>query len=193
MLTLPWEEDIVSAIIGVMKNTELTDSLAVLNLTQADLAARLGVTARTVRRWQAGEQPVPTWVVEVLDAWRQLHAHNLPWGADLESIWYGNDDQIRRHQAHDKALAALRQRVKARGGPAAPWRINLPERSATLGPMTVRFYKLASNSFSLANYRRGDVPPDARRDQPLIEDAVVAFSDAVSAARTARPNQAWDE
>ena len=29
----------------------------------------------------------------------------------------------------------------------------------------------------------------ARRDRPLIEDAVFAFSKAVSAARTARPNQ----
>jgi len=174
-------------------NTELTTSLAMLNLTQADLAARLGVAERTVRRWQAGEQQIPTWVVELLDVWRQLHASGVPWGADLESIWYGDDVQIRRHQDHDKALAALLRRVKARGGPAAPWRINLREHSATLGRMTVRFYKLASNSFSLANYRRGDVPPDARRDHQLIEDAVVAFSEAVSAARTARPNQAWDE
>lgn len=176
-----------------MKNTELTRFLAMLNLTQADLAARLGIAARTVRRWQAGEQPIPTWVVEVLDAWRQLHAAGLPWGADLESIWYGDDEQVRRHQDHDKALAALLRRVKERGGPAAPWRINLRERSATLGPMTVRFYKLASNGFSLQNYRRGDVPPDARRDRPLIEDAVFAFSEAVGAARTARPHQAWDE
>jgi len=75
-----------------MTNTELTNFLAMLNLTQADLAARLGIAARTVRRWQAGEQPIPTWVVEVLDAWRQLHARGLPWGADLESIWYGDYD-----------------------------------------------------------------------------------------------------
>ncbi len=59
--------------------------------------------------------------------------------------------------------------------------------------MIVRFYRLASNSFSLQNYRRGDIPPDARRDRPLIEDAVFAFSEAISAARAARPNQAWDE
>lgn len=183
----------MSAIICDVKNTELTKLLAMLNLTQADLAARLGIATRTVRRWQTGEQAIPIWVVEVLDAWRQLHASGLPWGADLESIWYGDDDQIRRHQDHDKALAALLKRVKARGGPAAPWRINLRERSATLGPMVVRFYKLASNSFSLQNYRRGDVSPDARRDRPLIEDAVFAFSEAVRAARAARPSGPWDE
>jgi hypothetical protein len=176
-----------------MNNTKLTKILANLNLTPADFAARLGVAGRTVRRWQAGEQAIPIWVVEVLDAWRQLHAAGVPWGADLESIWYGDDDQVRRHQDHDKALAALLRRVKARGGPAAPWRINLRQRSATLGQMTVRFYKLASNSFSLQNYRRGDVPPDVFRDRALIEDAIFAFSEAVGAARTARPNQAWDE
>ena len=185
--------DTVSSIIRDMTNFELNHSLDMLRLTQTDLAARLGVTPRTVRRWQAGEQPIPIWVREVLNAWHQLHARNLPWGADLESIWYGDDDQIRRHEDHDKALAALLQRVRARGGPAAPWRVNLREHSATLGPMSVRFYRLASDSFSLANYRRGDVPPDAHRDQPLIEDAVAAFAAAVGAARSSRPNQAWDE
>ena len=183
----------MSSMIGDMTNLELNRSLDMLRLTQADLAARLGVTPRTVRRWQVGEQPIPIWVHEVLKAWHQLHARNLPWGADLESIWYGDDDQIRRHEDHDKALAALLQRVRARGGPAAPWRVNLREHSATLGPMSVRFYRLASDSFSLANYRRGDVPPDAHRDQPLIEDAVAAFAAAVGAARSSRPNQAWDE
>src|ERR1019366_25432 len=72
----------------------------------------------------------------------------------LESIWYGDDDQIRRHQEHDKALAALLRRVEARGGPAAPWRVNLKEHNATIGPMVVTFYKLLSRSFSLAHYRR---------------------------------------
>jgi DNA-binding XRE family transcriptional regulator len=189
----PLYGDITSYIMADMTNLELNHCLEALSLTQADLAARLGVTPRTVRRWQAGEQPIPTWIAEVLGAWRQLHAHNLPWGADLESIWYGDDDQIRRHQDHDAALAALLRRVKARGGPAAPWRVNLREHRATLGPMIVRFYRLASDSFSLANYRRADVPPDVHRDQPLIEDAVAAFAASISAARTARPNQAWDE
>ncbi|HTV68777.1 MAG TPA: hypothetical protein VMF90_09580 [Rhizobiaceae bacterium] len=176
-----------------MTGDELNRYLELLELTQADLAARLGVTTRTVRRWQTSEQPTPPWVAEVLGAWRQLHTRNLPWGADLESVWYGDDDQIRRHQDHDKALAALLQRVKARGGPSAPWRVNLRDHSATLGPITVRFYRLASNSFSVANYRRGDMLPDARRDQPLIEDAVAAFAAAVSEARRARHHEGWDE
>jgi transcriptional regulator with XRE-family HTH domain len=183
----------MSSIVEDMVGSELTKILVALNLTPADFAARLGVAGRTVRRWQTGEQAIPIWVVEVFDAWRQLHAAGVPWGADLESIWYGDDDQVRRHQDHDKALAAVLRQVKARGGPAAPWRINLRQHSATLGQMSVRFYRLASGSFSLQNYRRGDVPPDVRRDRALIEDAVFAFSEAVGAARAARPNRAWDE
>ncbi len=182
----------MSSIHADMKNGEFSQSLNALGLTQTDLAIRLGVTVRSVRRWQTGEQEIPEWVAEVLSAWHQLHARNIPWGADLESIWYGDNEQIRRHQDHDKALAALLKRVKNRGGPAAPWRVNLQDHSATLGRMSVRFYMLASGGFSLANYRRGDVHSDPQRDQALIEDAVAAFASAVSAARTERPRQAWD-
>ncbi len=189
----PLNEDMVSAIYTDMDGAELNEYLGLLELTQADLAARLGVTARTVRRWQTGEQPIPPWVTEVLGAWRQLHTRNLPWGADLESVWYGDDDQIRRHQDHDKALAQILLRVNARGGPAAPWRVNLRDHSATLGPITVRFYRLASDSFSLANYRRSDMRSNVNRDQPLIEDAVAAFAAAVSDARRTRPHEGWDE
>jgi hypothetical protein len=174
----------MSCTIPDMNAVEFNHYLELLGLSQADLAARLGVTTRTVRRWQSGEQVIPLWATEVLSAWHQLHMLHLPWGADLESIWYGENDQIRLHQAHDKALAALLERVKARGGPAAPWRINLRDFSATLGPITVRFYRLASHSFSLANYRRSDILPDAHRDQILIEDAVAAFAAAISTSKT---------
>ncbi len=95
-----------------MTNVEFNQHLEALNLKQSDAAALLRVTPRAVRRWQSGEQAIPGTVVELLTVWRQLQAATLPWGADLESIWYGDDDQIRRHQDHDKALAATLERVK---------------------------------------------------------------------------------
>ncbi|MGO8844585.1 MAG: hypothetical protein ACLQFI_04455 [Methylocella sp.] len=176
-----------------MTGAEFNHNLELLGLKQSDAAALLQVTPRAVRRWQSGEQQVPGTVAELVMIWRQLHAANIPWGADLESIWYGDDDQIRRHQDHDKALAAVLRRVKARGGFAAPWRVNLKEHSATLGQMVVRFYKLSSGSFSLQNYRRGDRERDPYRDQLLIEEAIAAFSAAIGKAKSERPEPEWDE
>jgi hypothetical protein len=176
-----------------MTNEEFNEHLRVLGLKQHDAATLLRVTARAVRRWQSGEQKVPGTVAELVTVWRQLHAANIPWGADLESIWYGDDDQIRRHQDHDKALAAVLRRVEERGGPAAPWRVNLKDYSAQLGPMVVQFYKLLSGSFSLASYRRADRAPDPYRDRALIEDAVAAFSAAVTKVRSHHPGDEWDE
>jgi hypothetical protein len=162
-----------------MNNHELKQSMQILGLTQADLAAHLGVASRSVRRWQMGEQPIPQWVQEIVAVWTQLHERKLPWGADLESIWYGDTDQIDRHMEHDKALAAILGRVAIRGGPSVPWRINVAAMTATLGKITVRFYKLKSGSFSLASYRRGDdIPADAFRDRHMIEDAVASFFNA---------------
>ena len=176
-----------------MTNTEFNQYLTILGLKQSDAATLLRVTPRAVRRWQSGEQKIPGTVAELLMAWHQLHLAKIPWGADLESIWYGDDDQIRRHQEHDKTLAALLGRVEARGGPATPWRVNLKEHSATLGPIVVSFYKLLSGSFSLANYWRGDMTASPSRDRLLIEDAVAAFSSEVSKVRKERPECEWDE
>ena len=175
-----------------MTSAEFNHHLEMLALKQGDAATLLRVTPRAVRRWQSGEQAVPGTVAELILVWRQLHSARLPWGADLESIWYGDDDQIPLYQEHDKALAALLRRVDARGGPTAPWRVNLKEHNATIGPMVVTFYKLLSRSFSLAHYRRRDREPDPYRDQSLIEDAVAAFAAAVAKARNERPDEEWD-
>ncbi len=177
-----------------MTNAEFNSHLAVLGLKQSDAADLLRVTPRAVRRWQSGEQMIPGTAAELVKAWRQLHDARIPWGPDLESIWYGEDDQIRLHQDHDTALAALLLRVAKRGGPSAPWRVNLRERRATLdSKLVVSFYRLLSGGFSLAFYRRSDMPHDLHRDRPLIEDAVAAFAAAVGKAKAERPSQEWDE
>ena len=172
---------------------EFNRHLEYLGLRQVDAAALMRVTPRALRRWQSGEQEIPAPVAELVKVWRQLHLAQIPWGADLESIWYGDDEQIRRHQEHDKALAAILNQVEARGGLTAPWRVNLKEHYAAIGSMVVTFYKLRSGSFSLQNYRRRDREPDPYRDQSLIEEAVAAFAAAVTKARTERPNQEWDD
>lgn len=45
--------------------------------------------------------------------------------------------------------------------------------------MEVSYYKLASGSFSLANYRRKDGSPDVQRDWEAIEDAAACIAQAM--------------
>ncbi len=45
--------------------------------------------------------------------------------------------------------------------------------------MEISYYKLASGSFSLANYRRKDGQPDVERDWEAIEDAAACIAQAM--------------
>lgn len=79
-------------------------------------------------------------------------------------------------------LDAVIQKVKARGGPAAPWHVDLKKRRATLGPIELSFYPLVGGGFSPQFYRRSDQDHDIMRDRPLLEDAFVCIANAISKA-----------
>jgi uncharacterized protein (DUF2267 family) len=162
----------------MMSDAELRITLARLELSPADAARLLGVTARTVRRWLEGEE-VAGPVEQALRAWIRLHDRNLPWRPDEESIVRDDQDQIARHRAHAIRLDEILARVEARGGPRVPWSVDRGRQIATLGPMEVSYYKLASGSFSLANYRRKDGEPDVERDWEAIEDAAACIAQAM--------------
>jgi hypothetical protein len=114
-----------------------------------------------------------------LRAWVRLHDRNLPWRPDEESIVRDDQDQIARHRANVIRLDEILARVEARGGPRVPWSVDRGRQIATLGPMEVSYYKLASGSFSLANYRRKDGEPDVERDWEAIEDAAACVARAM--------------
>jgi hypothetical protein len=153
---------------------EFRDHLAQLGLTQAEAAELLSVAPRTVRRWVedgAGDTPGPA--EHALRAWVGLQRRGLPWRP-------GNTDaeQIARYREHAIELYELLLRVEKRGGPSGSWTIDLDKGLATLGPMTVAFYKLRDGGFSPASYRRSDMPADPGRDWPLIEDAFACIAKA---------------
>ncbi|MDA1101716.1 MAG: hypothetical protein O2967_22370 [Proteobacteria bacterium] len=83
-------------------------------------------------------------------------------------------EQIALYRRHAINLDALIQKVEARGGPAAPWHVDLKKRQATLGPVWVSFYPLVNGGFSPASYSRSDDHPDLKRDWTLLEDACIA-------------------
>ncbi len=157
---------------------ELRLTLSRLELTPAEAAQLLGVAPRTIRRWLEGED-VAGPAEQALRAWIRLHDRNLPWRPDTESVVQDDQDQIARHRAHAIRLDELLARVDARGGPRVPWLVDRGRQIATLGPMEVSYYKLASGSFSLANYRRKDGEPDVKRDWDAIEDAAACIAQAM--------------
>jgi hypothetical protein len=162
----------------MMSKAELRLTLARLELRPADAAQLLGVTARTIRRWLEGED-VAGPAEQALRAWIRLHDRNLPWRPDEESVVRDDQDQIARHRAHAIRLDEILARVEARGGPRLPWSVDRGRQIATLGPMELSYYKLASGSFSLANYRRKDGELDIERDWEAIEDAAACIAEAM--------------
>ena len=57
--------------VGSLTPHQLRSARDRLGLTQAALAAKLGVSANTVARWERGEQPMPAMLILALFALRK--------------------------------------------------------------------------------------------------------------------------
>jgi hypothetical protein len=163
----------------------LEDCLRELGLSQVDAARLLSVDPRTMRRWVAKPEDMPGPAEHALRAWQRLHRLGLAWSPD-GAIGEGDPneiaEQIARYRDHAISLDEVIRSVRARGGPAAPWNVDLTKKQATLGPMKVSFYRLANGGFSPANYSRSDEPPDVKRDWTLLEDAFACIATAIAEA-----------
>lgn len=56
-----------------MKPAELRDTLERLGMGQTQLANELGVSARAVRYWLNGRNPVPKWLISWLEMYERLN------------------------------------------------------------------------------------------------------------------------
>ncbi len=164
-----------------MNKAEFNNYLKELGLTQVEAAMLLSVSSRTVRRWAENPEEIPGPVEQALCAWLNLHHLGLSWRPDSVSFITEDAEQIALHRRHTIDLDSLLQKVKDRGGPAAPWEVDLERNCATLGPLHVSFYSLKSGSFSPSFYHRSDdIPHDIDRDWQLIEDAFACIANAIS-------------
>jgi len=165
----------------MMPRTELDAALDILQLSQTEAARLLSVGERTFRRWMEKPQDMPGPAAQALRAWVRLEKLGLAWRPD--SLGFGEKemaDQIASHRQHALELDATLQRVKARGGPRAPWQVDLERNKAVLGPVEVSFYRLRNGGFSPASYTRRDRDPDMTHDWPLIEDAFACIATAMA-------------
>jgi len=168
----------------MISKTELLRHLNQLSLTQAELARLLSVNVRTVRRWVETPAEMPGPAEQALRAWLRLHRLGLAWRPD--GLPLGEDEaeemakQIALYRQHAINLDAMLRRVEARGGPAAPWQVDLKTHVATLGSIEVGFYPLPNGGFSPSTYRRADADPDLGRDARLLEDAYACIAQALA-------------
>jgi len=169
-----------------MTRNEFDALLHELGLSQAEAARLLSVDPRTVRRWAEDPGEIPGPAEQALRAWRALHRFGLPWAPDSVDLVRQDPSQIAKHRIHAIELEALLRKVEKRGGPAAPWQVDVERCRATLGPLEVSFYRLQNGGFSPQSYRRKDGPADLERDWPLIEDAFVHIARAVAGQRGKR-------
>ncbi len=136
-----------------MSSSEFCKTLTRLALSEAEASRLMSVNPRSVRRWSEGSTEVPGPVEQALRAWLRLEEFGLVWRPDGVPIW--DVDQAARFRSHAIELDALIQKVKKRGGPAAPWKVDLANRTAILGPVEVHFHVLANENFSPFCYEGG--------------------------------------
>ena len=171
-------------IIHQMDKAEFEHSLHQLDLTVAEAAQLLSVSPRTVRRWAEQPADIPGPAVQAIRAWMRLQNKGLAWRPDAIDIGESDEElaeTIAAHRRHAIELDDLLQRVDDRGGPVAPWVVDLERNRADLESISIGFYRLRNGSFSPAVYRRSDqASTDIQRDWPLIEDGLACIAKAIA-------------
>jgi len=155
-----------------------------LGIAPKEAAELLSVDYRTVKRWMARGGQVPEPSEKALRAWLRLKQRGLPWRDDAVSLGFMDEqeraEQLSLGREHAMALDEILEKVRKRGGPAAPWKVDLERHFAELGSIQFSFYPLANGLFSPAFYTRSDIDPDIDRDWPLLEDAIACITNAYS-------------
>ena len=160
----------------------ITTALASLGLSQVAAARLLSVDPRTLRRWVENPGEIPGPAEQALRAWVRLNQYGLPWSPDGVDLVELDPEQIARHRVHTIQLDELLEKVRERGGPSAPWVVDLRKCKATLEKAEVTFYRLRSGGFSPQTYSRRDQKPDLQRDWYIIEDALACIARAIASS-----------
>lgn len=176
-----------------MASFDLVGCLQKLRLSPKEAARLLSIDLKTVNRWLAGKVAVTGPARRALEAWMRLEERRIPWRPDELPLAIMDPEevntQIRLMREDTIMLDEILQTVHQRGGPAAPWRVDLKRCEAELADtMFVHFYPLPNGGFTPSSYRRVDKEPDPERDGPLIQDAIACIAEAIAVERKAGRN-----
>lgn len=167
-----------------MNKISLAGCLKQLDLSNEEAAHLLSVDIRTIKRWLDGaDEKIPGPVDQAIYAWLRLQHYGIPWKP--HEISYGENqpdfwDQVVLFRKYAVQVSDILKRVEEKGGPSAPWEVNLRSRIATLGPLRISFDRLSNDNFSIAMYSRSDRRADLDRDRHLIEDAFACIAEKLA-------------
>jgi len=156
-----------------MKIAEIKEAIAHLGVKPNELAELIDVNPRTVTRWLSGEVRVPNVVERLVQAWLTLHQFGMPWRPDGKNLLVDQHQrqQIKLQIENSLELSTILERIEAKGGPAAPWTVDIKQKRATLDSIWVSFYITVNGGFTPQSYGRTDKSVDLDRDRVLIDDA----------------------
>jgi hypothetical protein len=177
-----------------MKNGKLLETLAYLDVTASELALLLDLNLRTIQRWLSGEVDIPKSVRCLLESWSTLQYLGLPWRPDGLNLL---DQSIRKkqlelHMQTNIELIEVIKKVKARGGPSAPWSVDISRKKANLENMWISFYILPNGGFVPQSYGRSDKKMDFERDRNILEDGFFCIAEKIRNQRVLLSNTQWE-
>jgi hypothetical protein len=144
----------------------ITTALTSLGLSQVAAARLLSVDPRTLRRWVENPGEIPGPAEQALRAWVRLNQYGLPWSHDGVDLVGFDAEQIARHRVHTIRFVELLENVRERGGPSAPWVVDLRKCKATLEKAEVTLLSVAIMRFFTTDLQ--PTRPEARSSTRLV-------------------------
>lgn len=172
-----------------MTGTQIREAFEMLGLTQAEAAASLGLSERTLRRYLdeadnvLEEATVPGPVFQAIRGWLLLHENGLPWRPGTTALDCRVTPQsMAQHRIYAMDIGASVRRIEEAGGPALPWEVDLVRGRAVLGAMAFTFSLIDRIGFSPQSYARRDIPGDLKRDWQMLEEGFACVARELKAA-----------